>query len=293
MGLFHELLDRVLGITHKEPVPKPTTNVLPIDEKVSEEFQDFAVRCNMAINMGKKPETYVLKKLLFKDYYARDDHKLLQITSQATQPIGLAYANIALHLKFNDEDLGTVAAENAVYCLGRGIIEKNNTYCAPSLFTILLLRRDLLKHKLIATHRAILKMRGELGVLDSFALDREDEELQLRQEYKSFMGSDPTYERWMSISSGGPAPLSNFKSEATNERVIAILSYLLTLFYDQKSSTYKVPTDLYLNVPSKSDIDFLWEWRRQFRIEWNLIEEGKNYFYELFSQCQKSLSKKL
>jgi hypothetical protein len=103
----------------------------------------WACQCNLAFNMGNQSSAVTWMNKLFEACYAGNGHKLLQIESKATQPIGFAFANIALYLDFDDEDMNSVAAENAIYCLGRSMIESNNSFCAPPLFKILQKRRNL------------------------------------------------------------------------------------------------------------------------------------------------------
>ena len=76
----------------------------------------------------------------------------MKLNDVALQPVGFAFTYIARYLDFNDRDLNSVAAENAVYCLGKSLIANNNTFCAPALFTLFLNYSDLLNDKFFATY---------------------------------------------------------------------------------------------------------------------------------------------
>lgn len=130
----------------------PNTETNPVIESISEELDALACQANYAFNMGNQQIAVNAMNQLFQSCYGQRGHKLLNVSSDNCQPIGMAFANIAIYLNFNDRDLNSVAAENAFYCLARNFIAKGNTFTTPALFTILLKHQDLLKDKLISTH---------------------------------------------------------------------------------------------------------------------------------------------
>jgi hypothetical protein len=166
-------------------------------------------------------------------------------------------------LDFNDEDLNSVAAENATYCLARSIIEKGNSFCTPPLFYILLKKRNLLASKLVAVHASISEKRVGMPI-------------------GLMLGGNPF-----------TSPnLSDFREQATNEKAIDIMAYLLELFYDTSRGEYKVPTDLHLLLPSKNDIFHFMELKKTIKYDNDsILKEGQEYFYGLFSECQDTLVK--
>ena len=86
--------------------------------------------------------------------------------------------------------------------------------------------------------------------------------------------------------------LKEFREQAVNEKGIAVMTYLLSFFYNNKSKSYTIPTDLPYNIPSLSKIKiFLEQQNKQKFNDDILLKEGEEYFYELFSQCQETLSK--
>jgi hypothetical protein len=244
-------------------IEKPSTSILPFDEMVSDSFQSLAIQSNLAFNMGNQSECVNWMNKLFDACYGRNGHKLLQITSSAVQPVGFAFTNIALFLDFNDEDLNSVAAENATYCLARSIIEKGNSFCTPPLFYILLKKRNLLASKLVAVHASISEKRVGMPI-------------------GLMLGGNPF-----------TSPnLSDFREQATNEKAIDIMAYLLELFYDTSRGEYKVPTDLHLLLPSKNDIFHFMELKKTIKYDNDsILKEGQEYFYGLFSECQDTLVK--
>jgi hypothetical protein len=245
-------------------IGKPTTKVINENEEISDYLQYLAMNCNLHLNMGNTSTAIDFMNQLFDECYGRSGHKLLQIASHSTQVVGLAFSNIALFLDFEDKDLNSVAAENAVYCLGRCIIETDNTYCAPSIFTILFKHPSLLKDKLIETHCSVSQKRVGMPI-------------------GMMLGGNPF-----------TAPhLNEFREQATTEKRIAIMAYLLSLFYDRDSNKITIRTDLPYNLPKTNDIENfskLVSVNIQYDYK-SLIKEGRAYFYELFSACQDTLKK--
>ena len=245
-------------------VNKPNTKVMHEDTKVSEYLRYLAGQCNMSFNLRDSETAVKFMNQLFEACYGRNGHKLLQLSTQSTQVVGLSFTYIALYLNFNDEDMNSVAAENAVYCLGRTIIEKNNTFCAPSIFTILFKSPSLLRDKLIAAHSSVSQKRVGMPI-------------------GMMLGGNPF-----------TAPhLNEFREQATTEKRIAIMAYMLSLFYNANSDEFTIPTDLPYNLPSNVDIaDFLILIKNNIEYDYDtLIREGKEYFYELFLMCQDTLQK--
>lgn len=74
---------------------------------------------------------------------------LLNLPLSECRNVGMAYTIVALCYNWGDIDMNSVASENAYYCLARSIIEQNDLYAAPAIFSILLKWPELLKDKLI------------------------------------------------------------------------------------------------------------------------------------------------
>lgn len=241
---------------------KPNTNVLPIDEAVSEQLEYLAGQSNWFFNTGNQQATIKFMNELFDTCYGRNGYKLLQLSDQATLTVGLAFTSIARHLDFNDQDLNSVAAENALYCLARNLIVTGGTYCTPAIFTMLLNHSDLLKGKLISTHCEIAQQ--DLGI--SIVM---------------MLGGNPFI-----------APhLNEFRELAVSKRV-PIMAYILPFFYNEAIKEYSIPTDMPYHIPSQSEINRFIIMKSEYgETTDRLIFEGKRYFYKIFEECQGTLLK--
>lgn len=240
----------------------PNTETNPIIESISEELDVMACQANYAFNIGNQQMAINAMNQLFQSCYGQKGHKLLNVSPDNCQPIGLAFANIAIYLNFNDRDLNSVAAENAFYCLARNFIAKGNTFTTPALFTMLLKYQDLLKDKLISTHCSMAEKSVGMPI-------------------GMMLGGNPFY-----------APhLADFREQAVSKRV-EIMAYLIQSFYDLEESEYKVPTDMPYLIPNNRDIE-------QFKILVSesglpikeMQAEGQKYFYAMFEDCEDTLRK--
>ena len=243
-------------------IKEPNTNMLPTNEAVSEQLQHIASQANWLLNTGNQQATINYMNALFDACYGRNGYRLLQISDDTTQVVGLAFTSIARHLDFNDPDMNSVAAENALYCLARNIIATGNTYCAPAIFTLLLIHPDLLKDKLIAAHCEIAQ--EDVGMPIGLML-----------------GGNPFN-----------APhLNSFREQAISKR-IPIMAYILQFFYDEVNQEYSIPTDMPYHIPSQSDINRYTKMKSEYGGTNNsILTEGKRYFYQIFQECQNTLLK--
>jgi hypothetical protein len=251
----------------KEPsyqfnIVAPNTETNPIIESISEELNSLACQANYGFNMGNRQMAISAMNQLFQSCYGREGHKLLNVSPENCQPIGLAFANIAIYLNFNDRDLNSVAAENAFYCLARSFIAKSNTFSTPALFTMLLKYQDLLKDKLISTHCSMAEKRVGMPI-------------------GMMLGGNPFQ-----------APhLADFREQAVSKRV-DIMSYLICFFYDLDNSEYKVPTDMPYLIPDNRDLELFKTlvFRSGSSVK-EMQDEGQKYFYAMFENCENTLSK--
>lgn len=240
----------------------PNTRVLPTNEAVSEQLEYLAGQANWSFNTGNQQATIKFMNELFDACYGRNGYKLLQISEESTQVVGLAFTSIARHLDFNDKDLNSVAAENALYCLARNLIAKGNTFCTPAIFTLFLNHSDLLKDKLIATHCEIAQQ--DVGMPIGMML-----------------GGNPFN-----------APhLNEFREQAVSKRV-PIMAYILPFFYNEASKEYSIPTDMPYHIPSQSEINKFIRMKSEYGgTNGSMLSEGKRYFYQFFEECQDTLFK--
>lgn len=239
---------------------KPDTNTLPCDENVSGYLQGLAGQSNWALNTGNIQTATQLMNQLFDACYGRNGYKLLQLDDDATQAVGLAFTSIARYLNFNDRDLNSVAAENAVYCLSRNIINKDNSFCAPAIFTLLLNYENLLKDKLISAHSEMAQKDVGLPI-------------------GRMLGGNPFN-----------APhLEGFREQAVSKRV-PVMAYLLSLFYDERKHEFTIPTDMPYHLPKQVDLNKYHNLKKEYNASDNsLLVEGQKYFYQIFEECKDSL----
>ncbi len=229
---------------------EPNTHVLPTDKAVSERLQYLAGQANWSFNTGNQQATLRFMNELFDACYGKNGFRLLQISDDATQVVGLAFTNIARHLDFNDRDMNSVAAENALYCLARNLIANGNSFCAPAIFTLFFNHADLLKDKLIAAHCEIAQK--DVGMPIGMML-----------------GGNPFN-----------APhLNEFREQAVSKRV-PIMNYILPFFYKEDSQKYSIPTDMPYHIPSQTEINRYIKMKSEYGgSNDNILAEGKRYFY--------------
>lgn len=241
-------------------IQKPNTNVLPTNETVSERLQYLAGQANWSFNTGNQQATIRFMNELFDACYGKNGYRLLQISDNATQVVGLAFTSIARHLNFNDQDMNSVAAENALYCLARNLIANGNTFCAPAIFTLLFNHADLLKDKLIAAHSEIAQKDVDMPI-------------------GMMLGGNPFN-----------APhLNGFREQAVSKR-IPIMDYIMPFFYNEADQEYSIPTDMPYHIPSQSEINRYMKMRSEYGgTNDSIIAEGKRYFYQIFQECQDTL----
>lgn len=239
---------------------EPNTHVLPTDKAVSERLQYLAGQANWSFNTGNQQATLRFMNELFDACYGKNGFRLLQISDDATQVVGLAFTNIARHLDFNDRDMNSVAAENALYCLARNLITNGNSFCAPAIFTLFFNHADLLKDKLIAAHCEIAQK--DVGMPIGMML-----------------GGNPFN-----------APhLNEFREQAVSKR-IPIMNYILPFFYKEDSQKYSIPTDMPYHIPSQTEINRYIKMKSEYGgSNDNILAEGKRYFYQIYLECQDTL----
>ena len=187
------------------------------------DISELSTQINWAINMN---DNKIASNLLVQLYQTvqRNSASLLNLSSDECQPVGLAFTGMALLFDWNDDDINSVAAENAYYCLAKGYLERKNKFCLPAIFTILQVRPDLLKDKLISYW--IGESQREIGLPIGMAL-----------------GGDPYR----------ATHLKEFREQAFMHKLY-IQQFVLSKIYDTSTQQFTVPTDLPYYLPSKNDI---------------------------------------
>lgn len=261
LSIFFNKKKNVQGVTDQH-TQVPNTRVLPTNEAISEQLDILSCQANWSFNTGNQQATIRFMNELFDSCYGKNGYKLLQISDETAQVVGLAFTNIALYLDFNDQGLNSVAAENALYCLARNFITTGNTFCTPAIFTLLFDHPDLLKDKLIAAH---------------YKITQEDTGMPIGM----MLGGNPFN-----------APHLNYFREQAALKRIPIMAYIIPFFYKEECKEYSIPTDMPYNIPSQSEINKFIRMRSEYgKTDENLLQEGKRYFYRIFEECQETLLK--
>lgn len=188
---------------------------------------------------------------------------LISLSSDDCQCIGMAFTTMALCYNFNDEDINSVAAENAYYCLARNLIETDNSFVAPALYTLMQKGAKLMEDKLISSwcHMAQEQTGMPIGLM---------------------LGGNPYTD----------PKLNDFRQQAINFKN-HIAFYALKLFYDIVERQYKIPTDLPYYIPNEKDINsFLIRIESDPSFKSNDIDNNcREHFISVYEQCKDTLLK--
>lgn len=261
---IHSETSKVSKSQPRQALEKPNTELYSTNQEFENELEFLASNANLAYNVRNVKAAVNLMNRLFTACYGKNGHKLLYISKGACMPVGFAFASIAMHLNFDDKDMNSVAAENAFYCLARNFIADNNTFSVPAIFTLLYKYSKLLNDALIAANEEVLERQSSNETLSHL---------------------DPTNP--IAILKAG-----EIKRRAVNKR-FSIMSYLLPFFFDVVNDSYKIPTDMPYNIPTKDTINrFQAELEREKNeYDGDIAYEGQKYFYAMFEHIQDTLSK--
>ena len=189
---------------------------------------DIIVEISSELNMAHNVGNLIYARHLCRNLYMEvSPHKqggkvLINLPSNQCQVVGLAFTTIALRYNFGDNDLNSVAAENAYYCLAKNIIEDNNRFVAPAIFSILYEEYSLMREKLISSYCRIFKDTNGINI----------------------------------CSVGNPfrdLSLEDFRMEAIKFKDY-IMYYALSKFYDIENKKYSIPTDMPYFIPQENVI---------------------------------------
>lgn len=261
---YTQIEEKTAHCVSTSQLDKPQTELYSVNESVDQELHNLAINANLAYNIRNVQATVSLLNRLYTTCHGKNGHKLLYVSKENCMPVGFAFMHVATFLSFNDNDFNSVAAENAFYLLAKNFIACNNTYSVPAIFTLLYKYSNLLNDALIAANEEVLEKQGSNETLSHL---------------------DPTNP----IAS---LKVGEIKRKAFNKR-FSILSYLLPFFFDVVNDSYKIPTDMPYNIPTKDTIHrFLTELEREkSKNDANMVYEGQRYFYAMFEYIQDTLSK--
>lgn len=199
----------------------------------------------------------------------KDGWQLINLPDKYIGTIGHAYAIYALCYQSSDgdRDYNSVAAENAVYCLGREFQQEKDMRCACLLFNLFYGPQDILLDRLVSSRIKEYQKAGyPIGAV--FAG---------RNPYK-----DPS--------------LSDFRNEAMSFR-LAAARYFLDYFYDASSQKLKAAEDYLYLCPSKNTLDSFFKEYSEYNFadpsdpnaKDGYVVVGKNLFLRVFEDCEQLL----
>lgn len=143
-------------VQNMQETSSQTTSTPPSTKSGSINIVELAGQLNFAHNTNNRVAGQ-LCSMLYNEVGPRRQGgaALLNLSGADCQCVGLAFTATALCYDFGDEDINSVSAENAYYCLARSIIEKGNSFAAPAIFILLQKGTRLMKDKLISSFCSI------------------------------------------------------------------------------------------------------------------------------------------
>ena len=216
-----------------------------------EQIVNLASQCNFYFNAGQTNQCLESMVSLYKQIYG--GYILTELPDKDLQCVGLAFAKMALYFDNGDSDINSVAAENAYYCLAKAHLLTSTNYVMPAIFN--LLKSELLTDKL-------------------FYARCKDVEKEIGMPIQMAMG-------------GNPRNMPDFMKQV-NDIKKHISYYVLTNFYNEQTQKYKVPTDMFLMLPQKVEVQNLTNGLSGADRN-HIFESGKKYFKLLYAECENAL----
>lgn len=227
---------------------------------IIEKLCDLSRAVNWSYNINDTRTFLDSTVKLFQTVHGENGHFLTELPIRDCQPVGLAFARMALYGNYNggDRDINSVAAENAYYCLAKSFLVSKSVYTLPAIFRLFNDDKDLLADKLITSW--ISMCEHELGMPIRMAL-----------------GGNPYTD----------PRLNDFRNQALDFSY-NIRYYVLCNFYIPSSKQFCIPNDLFLLQPDSDEIErFLAEKSNSDVME--MIMTGEEHFESVFQECEKAL----
>lgn len=223
----------------------------------------LAAKVNWTLSTNQKNECINAMVELCNKVQFGNGKKLLLLDDSECQVVGLAFVAIALHFDNGDEDINSVAAENAYYCLARSFIKTENRYVLPAIYTLLDSRVGLLAQELIANWCEIAQKQVGMPI-------------------GMMLGGNPFTD----------PRLQDFREQAIGFSK-DIQYYVLSHFYDFETSTFLIATDLPYFLPSSDNIDyFVKSLNKNKKFDKSFfLNSGKQHFEGVYNKCTETLRK--
>lgn len=176
---------------------------------------------------------------------------LLELTGENCHYAGMAFANLAYWFDFGDEDLNSICAENAFYCLYRSFTECGNIAAAATICVLLETTPKLLLDKLIS------------GVLSYY-----------RGIYNIW--TDPY----------NSLEMAEFREHAQTHREL-IMYYLFQSIYNKEGGSIPIRDENALFFQDEQIEDIL----QRIQTNWNRLSltECKGYTEAVFRECKDTI----
>lgn len=218
-----------------------------------EQIVDLASQCNFYFNAGQTNQCLENMVRLYKTVQTYGSNMLTALPDKDLQCVGLAFAKMALYFDNGDSDINSVAAENAYYCLAKAHLLTSTNYVMPAIFN--LLKGALLTDKLF--YARCKDVEEEIGMPIQMAMG------------------------------GNPRNMPDFMNQVY-DIMKNVSYYVLSNFYDEQIQKYKVPTDMFLMLPQKVEIQKLTN--ELSGVDRNhILDSGKKYFKLLYAECESTL----
>lgn len=226
-------------------------------------ISDIAANVNLQYNVGNKKVAAEILLTFYNIVQRGGGITLINLPVNDCQSVGFAFTIMALNYDHGDDDINSVAAENAFYCLSKSFIETGNFFAVPALFRILSLRPELMRQKLISSW--VNLAQKQIGMPIGIAL-----------------GGNPYND----------PILNEFRDQAIGFKE-CIKYYLLSKFYDLEKKNFKVPTDMFLQLPSIAELNaFFSLLHKDTDFEsGKYLKMGKEHFESLYKECEDTLKK--
>jgi len=234
------------------------------DEKTNTSIiEDIAVAVNWHFNTNNQKTCLDSMVMLYQTVQRESGRILLDLPASNCQSVGLAFTCMALYFDNGNNNINSVAAENAYYCLAKSNIEEENTYSLPAIFSMLHRRPNLLTDKFISSWCSMAEK--QVGMPIGMML------------------------------SGNPFKdphLQDFRDQAIGF-MSQVKYYILSIFYDIEHQKFIIPTDMPYFLPTEQEItSFLLSIRNEINIDAsNYLSLGKSHFSNVFKECEGTLSK--
>ena len=147
-------------------IPKNNFRINPNDENISKTI-NLAQNVNYYFLEDPK-QTINFMEQLYEFIRVKGCKVFLGMSPLDCQVVGLAFARMALVYRNGDNDINSVAAENAFYCLAKSYLEADNTFTLPAIFTLLNMSPELLASKFMYGLETAINIADELHVNNEY-----------------------------------------------------------------------------------------------------------------------------